>query len=34
MEGFGVLGLASDRPIISVLAIGRLVSKKKPIEDE
>ena len=34
IDGFGVLALASALPIISVLAIGLLVSKKKPIEDE
>jgi len=34
IDGFGVLALASAMPIISVLAIGLFVSKKKPVENE
>lgn len=34
IEGFGVLALASAMPIISVLTIGLMVSKSKPIENE
>jgi len=34
IDGFGVLALASALPIISVLAIGLWVTKKKPIEND
>lgn len=34
IEGFGVLALASAMPIISVLTIGLMVNKSKPIENE
>jgi len=34
IDGFGVLALASAMPIISVLAVGLLVSKEKPVDDE
>jgi hypothetical protein len=34
IDGFGVLALASAMPIISVLAVGLLVNKAKPVEDE
>jgi hypothetical protein len=34
IDGFGVLALASAMPIIAVLAVGLLVSKGKPVEEE